>query len=142
MRKEKALSSDDIEKALNTYCCRKECSKKVLNKEDILKCRKNFRSLSEEDQRAFLLKFFTFRVYHHKGTVYKLKEFFTQRNSIFKMCWRHAVYMCEQHISRGRCCLVLTGKLLTVIQPTFRIFLNLILEVFDFHLNNFEVFYY
>lgn len=69
MRKEKALSSDDIEKALNKYCCQEECLKKVINKEDILKCRKDFRSLSEEEQRAFLLKFFTFRVYHHKGTV-------------------------------------------------------------------------
>lgn len=35
----------------------------------MLICRKDFRSLSEEDQRAFLLNFFTFRVYHHKGTL-------------------------------------------------------------------------
>jgi len=67
VRKEKALSSDDIEKALKTYCCKAECMKKVISKEDMLKCRKDFRSLSEEDQRAFLLRFFTFRVYHHKG---------------------------------------------------------------------------
>ena len=67
VRKEKALSPDDIAKALKTYCCQEECLKKVISKEDMLKCRKDFRSLSEEDQRAFLLKFFTFRVYHHKG---------------------------------------------------------------------------
>lgn len=67
VRKEKALSSDDIEKALKTYCCKEECMKKVISKEDMLKCRKDFRSLSEEDQRAFLLRFFTFRAYHHKG---------------------------------------------------------------------------
>lgn len=66
-RKEKALSSDDIEKALKTYCCKEECMKKVISKEDMLKCRKDFHSLSEEDQRAFLLRFFTFRAYHHKG---------------------------------------------------------------------------
>ena len=68
MRKEKALSPEDIARALKTYCCQAECLKKAVNKEDMLKCRKDFRSLSEEDQRAFLLNFFTFRVYHHKGT--------------------------------------------------------------------------
>ena len=82
MRKEKALSSDDIEKALNSYCCQEECLKKVINKGDILKCRKDFRSLSEEDQRAFLLKFFTFRVYHHKGTVSRLKCFSANKSGV------------------------------------------------------------
>ena len=69
MRKEKALSSDNIAKALKIYCCQAECLKKAINKEDMLKCHKDFCSLSEEDQRAFLLKFFTFWVYHHKGTL-------------------------------------------------------------------------
>lgn len=68
VRKQKALSPDDIEEALKTYCCQAECLRKVMNKEDMLKCRRDFRSLSEEDQRGFILKFFTFRVYHHKGT--------------------------------------------------------------------------
>ena len=59
MRKEKALSSDNIEKALKTYCCKEECMKKVISKEDMHTCRKDLLSLSEEDQRAFLLRFFT-----------------------------------------------------------------------------------
>ena len=67
VRKEKAFSTSGIDKVINTKCCKNWCTKKVLNRSDVSKCRKVYRSLSEEEQRSFILRFFTFSVYHHQG---------------------------------------------------------------------------
>lgn len=40
---------------------------KILNKGDVLKCRKTYRALSEEEQRSFIMSFFTLSAYHHQG---------------------------------------------------------------------------
>ena len=72
MRKEKALRTKEIEKVSKMRCCGKMCTRTLINKEDILKCRKTYRSLPEEEQRSFLLTFFTFSVYEHKGEVHLL----------------------------------------------------------------------
>ena len=54
MRKEKALCPKEIEKASKMRCCGKMCKRTLINKEDILKRRKTYRSLPEEEQRSFL----------------------------------------------------------------------------------------
>ena len=50
MRKEKALCPKEIEKASKMRCCGKMCTRTLINKEDILKCHKTYRSLPEEEQ--------------------------------------------------------------------------------------------
>ena len=62
-----------IDKVLNTKCCKKRCTEKVLNRGDVVKCRKVYRTLSEEEQRSFILRFFTLSVYHCQGKVAALQ---------------------------------------------------------------------
>ena len=66
VRRKKAFSSAGMEEVLKTHCCKKKCTKTVLNKQDILKCRTIYYT-SEEEQRSFLLRFFTLSAYHHRG---------------------------------------------------------------------------
>ena len=71
-RKEKALCPKEIEKVSKMPCCGKMCTRTLVHKEDILKCHKTYRSLPEEEQHSFLITFFTFSVYEHKGEVHLL----------------------------------------------------------------------
>ncbi|KAL9956144.1 hypothetical protein ACROYT_G037583 [Oculina patagonica] len=69
VRKEKALSAVGVDKVINTKCCKKRCTMKILNKGDVLKCRKTYRALSEEEQRSFIMSFFTLSAYHHQDYI-------------------------------------------------------------------------
>lgn len=66
-RKQKALSVNEIEGAMQKKCCKANCIQMKLSKSEIMKTRTTFRSLTEEAQRSFILNFFLLSQYHHKG---------------------------------------------------------------------------
>ena len=66
-RKQKALSLNEIEGAMQKKCCKANCIQMKLSKSEIMKTRTTFRSLTEEAQRSFILNFFLLSQYHHKG---------------------------------------------------------------------------
>lgn len=57
-RKKKSLSLEAIDASMKEKCCKENCISSILTKEDVVKNRKQFRDLSEEGQRSFILNFF------------------------------------------------------------------------------------
>ncbi|XP_078346095.1 uncharacterized protein LOC144631526 isoform X2 [Oculina patagonica] len=66
---------------------------KILNKGDVLKCRKTYRALSEEEQRSFIMSFFTLSAYHHQG-----KRHYTFRANGKEVCRK--AWLAAHSISR------------------------------------------
>ena len=57
-KRKRKSSLEAIDASMKEKCCKENCISSILTKEDVFKNRKQFRDLSEEGQRSFILNFF------------------------------------------------------------------------------------
>lgn len=77
-----------IEASINEECCKANCMKTVLTKEDIVKTRKHYRELPEEGQRAFLLNFYITNQFFYNGK--RHYTFLVNGKKVCRMAWMKA----------------------------------------------------
>ena len=66
-RKQKALSTETVDMLMAKKCCKNNCIRRKLTKEEVVKCRKAFQDLTEEDRRSLIVNFFKLSQFHRNG---------------------------------------------------------------------------
>ena len=87
-RKQKALSTTSIDECMKAKCCKANCIKKILTREDVVKSRKQYRELSEEGQRNFLLNFYVNNQHYYNGK--RQYKFLVNCKTVCRTAWMKA----------------------------------------------------